>query len=106
MCTNKLKDWDASVKHCTEALKFDADNVKGLFRRATAYEATKAYGAALAPPRPGSLPCPLVVSLSLVLCVCVCLSFSLSRSLSLVLSLSLSLSLLSLSRSPSPSLRL
>jgi len=36
MCELKLKEWGAAIEHCNEALQIDPNNLKVLYRRATA----------------------------------------------------------------------
>ena len=47
MCANKMEDWKMTKENCNKALEIDKDNVKAMFRRATALEKTKQYEDAL-----------------------------------------------------------
>lgn len=47
MCANKMEDWKMTKDNCNKALEIDKDNVKALFRRATALEKEKNFEDAL-----------------------------------------------------------
>ena len=46
-CYLKMENWDQTLRNCNDALEIDTNNIKGLFRRACAYEGKKELDKAL-----------------------------------------------------------